>query len=605
MRASLAVIHIAFGPLQIICALLPALLVAAGTLALGIFKASVLRQMLHLAWRMKFTLLLLGAIVTAAFLFVARPSPPKAPTEIVSPSRSADWPMFRGGPHRTGSLSDSDRVASGDINWTAKGLKTIYSSCAIAGGRVYLTSAEKGPLRDRGSIYSLDAHSGQVLWQSSPERMRATFSSPAISGRYLVCGEGLHDTERGRVICVDIQRQGATLWQFETQSHVESSPCIANQRVYVGAGDDGYYCLTLDSLPDGRPNVIWHAAGTSFPDAESSPVVVDGKMYAGLGEGGNAIVCLDAATGRALWKIPTPFPVFASPSVLDGKLYVAMGNGTYVQTAAEIARERVALSRKSGQSEAETREIAKQFAEGGEVWCIDTIAAERQASISPGEQVISAESNVVRWSFKLSATVLGAVAIHGHELYFASRDGNVYCLSTDGKERSRWAADEPILTSVAVTSQYVFAVTQSGRLCALQRPSLELLWETSLGSAGPFISSPTVAFGHIYVGSPHQGLICAGRPNRSPATNDLWSAHIQGAESAIGAPAHYHQIGVVALERPPRLVAFDRPTGHILWERGYLATKPPMLHRGQIYLPTSEGTVTVRLLDGQKIGVLP
>lgn len=601
-----AMIPLVLGPLQILCALLPVIFMALGSLLLALCKPEVFRKALHLAWRVKLTLVILGGGIACAILLPGKLSFSRTGDDpFAKDAVFIDWSMARGGPQRLGSLPASESPADGAVIWTFKKAKTIYSSPALADGRVYVTSAEKTPFKDRGYVYCVDALTGELRWQSSPERMRATFSSPVVSGKYLVCGEGLHDTERGRVICLDIERQGAIVWQFETRSHVESTPCIYDQRVFVGAGDDGYYCLDLRPLTNGQPRVIWHAQGNRYLDAESSPIVVGGKMYAGLGESGNALVCLDSRTGAALWRITTPYPVFSAPSLVKGKLYVGMGNGNYIQTAAEVMRQKLAAHRRAGKTDSELARLETELAAGGELWCIDTAAADQKTSGTSGEHLIPAtDVTVVRWRFKLSDTVLGAVAVDGDEVYAAARDGNVYCLSTNGQERSRWTATQPILASPAVTKEYVVVLTESGTLFVLRRPDLELVWRETFSGGGSFLSSPAVGLDHIYVGTPKEGLLCLGGSADNLPPVPMVSNLAFGGR-LIGTPVRYHHIGVVALEEPSRLVAFDCPTGSILWQNDCQATTPPRIEQATIYVGTRDGVSAWRLQDGKRIVAAP
>lgn len=55
-------------------------------------------------------------------------------------------------------------------------------------------------------------------------------------------------------------------------------------------------------------------------------------------------------------------------------------------------------------------------------------------------------------------------------------------------------------------------VTETGMLYGLRADDLERVWETRLGFTGPFLSSPAVARGHVYVGSQRDGLLCLGTP---------------------------------------------------------------------------------------------
>ena len=136
--------------------------------------------------------------------------------------------MFRGDAGRRGNGGGDEPPADGGLVWSyAADVKTFFASPAVVGNRVYVSSADKGPLRDRGAIYCLDADSGGLVWKAAPSGYVATFSSPVVAGRFLVCGEGLHYTLNARVFCMDVLRQ-EVLWTYTTHGHVESTPCIDN-----------------------------------------------------------------------------------------------------------------------------------------------------------------------------------------------------------------------------------------------------------------------------------------------------------------------------------------------------------------------------------------
>src|SRR5205814_1193228 len=75
--------------------------------------------------------------------------------------------------------------------------------------------------------------------------------------------------------CLDAA-DGHKLWQFETAGHIESSPCVADGKVFFGAGDDGLYCLDA-----GTGSRRWHFQGPFHID--TSPAVAGGRVYAGSG----------------------------------------------------------------------------------------------------------------------------------------------------------------------------------------------------------------------------------------------------------------------------------------------------------------------------------
>ena len=497
-----AVIPVLIGPLQVLIALLPWILISLGGLIVGLLRPRILLIIVVLA------ALIIGPIVLVKVMFFS--GGPTAASEEIS---GADWPMFRGDPERRGNGGGDEPPADGGLVWSyAADAKTFFASPAVVGNRVYVSSADKGPLRDRGAIYCLDADSGGLVWKAAPSGYVATFSSPVVAGRYLVCGEGLHYTLNARVFCMDVLRQ-EVLWTYTTHGHVESTPCIDKGRVYVGAGDDGYYCFRIE--PDGAPSgsghavVLWHAPHERCPDADTSPAVHDGRVVVGCGMHGNTICCLDADTGAEMWRVPTPYPVFGAPTLVGGRVVVGMGNGNFVESAEEVKRKELDNLRKQGKTAAELAAAEKTLGPAGEVWCLDE------------------KTGQVLWKFIAGDVVLGAVAAGKDRLFFAARDGYVYALSTAGKELGRWNAHAPIVASPALSGGNVYVVTETGKLYGLRADDLELVWEATLGFSGPFLSSPAVARGHVYVGSQQDGLLCVGKPG-SRTQEPCWAGGLGG-----------------------------------------------------------------------------
>lgn len=549
-----AVVPVIVGPLQALLAILPSLLIALGGALLAFLRPSFYKKLALFLWNQKLFTLCLVAVVTG-LVFLSRAGWGPSSSVATAMRAGSDWPAFRGGPARRGAVPDAPEPTLPEVVWNFKSeAKCIFASPAIVGNRLFITTAEKGVFTDRGAVLCLDAETGAEVWRYSPANFRATFSSPAVKDGCVVVGEGLHYTTDSRINCLDTK--GNLLWELRTRSHVESSPCIYNGRVYVGAGDDGYYCIDLKPGPAGKPNVVWHLDGKKYPDCETAHLVADGMVFLGLGMGGNAILGLDAETGKELWRLDAPYPVFAPPALADGKLYVGMGNGNYVETAEQVRDNVLKKMREAGKSEAEIAEAEKRLGPAGEVWCIE------------------AKTGKVEWAFKPPQTVLGAIAVGGSgivggtspcrdtvggmspsrdsrredtpptsgdtpptmgdRLYFGCRDGQLYCLSTAGKLIKSWNAHEPILTSPAVGDEFVYVSTASGRLHCLRADTLEPVWDTGLGSGANFLSSPTLALGHIYIGSDQDGLRCIGR--RGEKLPPLWSGMERGGSDGSSLP---------------------------------------------------------------------
>lgn len=508
----LAVVPVLVGPLQTLLALLPAILWGLAGLLLAVFRPRILRTLLVLLWRQKVAVaLLVGVVAGAAYglphLFRDRGA------HSAGSADATDWPMFRGTQQRCGITRPGADPITGGTHWAFIGESTFYSSPAIVGDRLYAISAGNGLFTDSGAIYCLDANTGQVIWKSAPPGYRASFSSPAVSGRYLVCGEGLHTTLDGRILCLDTG-SGQVLWEMRTNSHVESSACISGSRVIIGAGDDGYYCLALSGNGHGGPQVLWHAMPDKYPDAESSPLIVDGRVYIGLGEAGQAICCLDADTGQEIWRTPTPCPVFTAPTMIDGKILIGMGIGNYVKDEQQVRQERLDQLRRQGATQEQLNEALKDLPLTGAIWCLN------------------ADDGKLLWSFDTSATVLGAVAAMDNGVCFASRDGHVVLLSLEGKELARWHANDPILASPALTDDHVYVTTASGHVYGLSLSALLPVWETSISGTGLCLSSPAIAGGHVYTGSGDAGLLCLGQGGVEQRA-EIWAGPLGGPGGSV------------------------------------------------------------------------
>jgi outer membrane protein assembly factor BamB len=592
-----AVIPVLVGPLQVLVAVLPAILIALGTTAIALFKPSTMKKLVKLLWRLKWQVLpvLVGLV---ALVWGGRWACGKLGPAAGALEGGTDWPLVRGSLARTGAAPGTKSPNSGGIIWQhKKGNEAFFASPAVVGNRVFVSVADMAALGQSGRIYAFDADTGRIAWTGRPEGYEPTFSSPVVSGNYVVCGEGLHWAKTARIVCLDLLT-GKVVWTVRTKSHVECAPVIEGERVFIGAGDDGYYCVDLKTGKE-----LWHVPGEKYPDAETGLVVHDGKVYAGLGEGGSAICVLEAATGKELQRVKMPYPVFAPPTIANGKLYIGMGKGDYVNAGV-----------------------------GGEVRCLDLATLKTD------------------WTFPLEMTVLGSVAVAGNDIVFASRDGRVYRLNPAGKLAAKFDAHVPISAAPAVTEQYVYVVTEAGLLLGLKRDTLEPVWDFRLGTKPLFISAPTVARGHVYVGTQNDGFLCVGEPGQATAVataNDgsplpgsgafLWQypADQQGGSNcfvtgrcvglgkdlyaplvtgnvrlAVGTEAKAEAVktmpatvdGPIEIRNEAgAIVALDRATHRSLWRVSANAVTPGTIVKDRCYIGTASALECRSVLDGKLI----
>jgi outer membrane protein assembly factor BamB len=562
-QPALAVVPVLVPAAGAVLSLIPVILLALGGMFLALFKLSTLKKIPLVLWRQKIPLVVIAGMITGGVYLWGIVFPTKVMATNAAVQTNVFWPMFRGDAGRTGYAGNGADPVTGGINWSmnrdVRGKDArLWSSPALVGNRVYVSLVVAwGPTNalGDGAVMCLDADTGGRVWSAVPKGYRGTFSSPAVEGDSVVVGEGLHKVYDARVICLNAA-DGKIRWEFRTRSHVESTPCIADGRVYVGAGDDGYYCLDLAGNGDGTTKVDWHVGGKdengeerpdtpNYRDCECCPAVVDGKFYAGLGNAGQAVICLEAKTGKELWRQSAPYPVFGPPAVVDKKVYIGMGTGDFANKAEDLQRLKREEMQKAGRSDQEIKAEVDKIRRGGEVWCLD------------------ANSGKILWQAKIGETILGAIAVREDKVFFGSRDGLLQCYSTDGAKRGQWNAQGAIVTSPAVTGEHVYVTTDKAKLFAVGADDLQPVWEATLGNPSLYyMSSPTVGRGHVYVGADDNGLLCLGQPKEP---HPLWSGYLGGpgmggSISPTMLPARGAFAWAYPVERPEEGAPVDRIT---------------------------------------------
>ena len=116
------------------------------------------------------------------------------------------------------------------------------------------------------------------------------------------------------------------LWCYEAPfllGFERSSPAVADGKVFIGSNDYNIYCLDADT---GR--FLWRYKTDSR--VFSSPAVADGKVFVGSSD--DNVYCLDEDNGDLIWcyetggwLVPT---LSSSPAVADGKVFV--GNALFM-----------------------------------------------------------------------------------------------------------------------------------------------------------------------------------------------------------------------------------------------------------------------------------
>lgn len=132
-------------------------------------------------------------------------------------------------------------------------------------------------------------------------------SSPQVARHRIFVGTP------GRFVYAIDQKNGNSLWRFETGGEVPGDPICVSGRVYIGqqGGNGDYYCLDAKNgaiIWKQRLGWVWSAA--NYFRSRLYVPGVDGNAY-----------CLDAITGRIIWRYAAESDLYAAPAISGGLVF--------------------------------------------------------------------------------------------------------------------------------------------------------------------------------------------------------------------------------------------------------------------------------------------
>lgn len=240
-----------------------------------------------------------------------------------------DWSSFRGASGNGTTLETETPLqwsATEGIRWTAPLPRGANGSPIVAGGRVFVTSAEDDDGHKRG-LYCFDADSGEPLWQ--------------------------------RTVNFD-----QTMPTHKTNPYGGSTPACDGERVIVWHGSAGLFAYDMQGEP------LWSRDLGEFRHMwgyGTSPVIVGNRVILHSGPGKRVFVfALNLETGDTLWQ-------HEEPVIGDGE---RNSDGNYMGSwATPVVIERD--DRKIAVCAFATRVCGLDVSDGHVVWHCDGLVGER------------------------------------------------------------------------------------------------------------------------------------------------------------------------------------------------------------------------------------
>jgi outer membrane protein assembly factor BamB len=182
----------------------------------------------------------------------------------------------------------------------------VLGTPAVVGGRTFAAGCDS-------KLHVIDLESGKGL--SSVELSGQVGAAAAVGGDRIYVG-----TMTNQVQAVD-WKKSEVVWTFETEKRSQpfaSSAALTEKLVIAGSRDNRVHALDRD-----KGTEVW--SYLTGGKVDSSPVVADGRIYIGSGDGN--LYVLDAAKGTQIQKIDLADAILASAAVGEGRLVIGTEKG--------------------------------------------------------------------------------------------------------------------------------------------------------------------------------------------------------------------------------------------------------------------------------------
>jgi len=357
-------------------------------------------------------------------------SPNQGASSTLNPSQVSDWSQFQGGPFHNGYSTWPGPTTDHQVWNSSTG--NSETGLLIA-NRTLIASV---PDQTKCCVYGLNGTTGSVIYTASDAHTLGG-DLTTIATFYPATGGGLTFFESYCNFCFFSEgpwlnaansTSGSGAWVLGSPASPAKSPTYGwgftayyNQSVFYVLHDTS----TLYSYASKSGTLQWQRTGLSY--VATIPTIGDGVLVVGSDLNDN-LTALSLVTGALSWSFKADGNIVGSPAYSNGLFYFGTSVGTIYAVTGQ------------------------------------------------GAQV---------WSSHIGGTVTATPTVTANQLFIGSSNNYTYALSTiDGSQLWKSAADGPILTSAAVSSNnIVYEGSQTSTVYALDSSTGNPIWTHRLRGA--------------------------------------------------------------------------------------------------------------------------
>ncbi|WLE97139.1 MAG: PQQ-binding-like beta-propeller repeat protein [Candidatus Electrothrix communis] len=349
------------------------------------------------------------------------------------------------------------------------------------------------------------------------------------------------------------------LWVYQTDGRVESSPAIADGKVYVGSQDGNLYCLDKYT-----GDLVWKEKKDNGI-IQSSPAVSDGKVYYLSSSG--IMYCLNTDDGSLIWQIDFGRGSWdwSSPAIHNENVFIGSSRGPiYSLNAADgsinwstdiggtsdspitVANGKVySGTHNFGNNDATM--VALNESTGDIIWTYDYhlyhngvtgMVNYNGATVADGDgdgylevyfgvynwngvadQAVCLDEVTGHeiWTQDIKGSSTSTPAFHDGKIFIGSDDHNLYALdAATGAYLWNFTTDGQVWSAPAVSGdgKVCFGSLDHTVYCVTENTG-HLIWSYFTGHSR-VISSPAISDGMLVVGNENGKVYAFGKPNQPP-----------------------------------------------------------------------------------------